>query len=445
MPSPKIKYVKDKKGNIIYPRTISKAIMFEDGENLDTKAGNLKPIASEEEALTGYSNSVLMTPLRTKQMIDYHNITSFNAEYDEENKMLHLKSKPSTSTGGSSGGLTTPQINSLWSLMQKMSFAQVVSKEELDYFKATWGVKTSEDLTEKDVVSITVTYTGGEVEEATPLTDLEGITVKAKLTDGSTMTVQEYTLSGEIKVGVNIITVTFKGKKATFSVTGVGNQTPSNELPTEGLLDFFDLRTCSYDNNKNNTALTTISPSSDNTKGQLYAWLQSMVNTQSEYGMKLSRAFLYDKDGGTDQSTLGSTYTVATLGYTSGAYGGYMYSTGFTGSNLTIAGLRPSYTNTSDSSVKVTQESYGNSRPSGYHTFITVVDNNIMKQYVDGVLAKTWDGNDYDDFKEWESQVKIENTDSLTGMCTALAVYNKALSDIEVTDIQAFLESLEVK
>lgn len=41
MANPKIKYAKQKNGEVFYPRTIAKAMLFEDGENLETKCGEL--------------------------------------------------------------------------------------------------------------------------------------------------------------------------------------------------------------------------------------------------------------------------------------------------------------------------------------------------------------------------------------------------------------------
>ena len=70
---------------------------------------------------------------------------------------------------------------------------------------------------------ITVNYTGGEVPVGTSVNELTGITVTAVYSDGSTENVTGYSfLSNSISsVGDNNIAVTYGGKTATFTVTGI--------------------------------------------------------------------------------------------------------------------------------------------------------------------------------------------------------------------------------
>lgn len=69
--------------------------------------------------------------------------------------------------------------------------------------------------------SISATYSGGDVEVGTDLTTLTGVVVTATYSDGSTVTVSGYTLSGEIAEGENVITVSYRGKTTTFTVVGI--------------------------------------------------------------------------------------------------------------------------------------------------------------------------------------------------------------------------------
>ena len=73
---------------------------------------------------------------------------------------------------------------------------------------------------EATLVSITASYSGGDVAIGTALSALTGISVMAVYSDGSTATVTDYTLTGEIAEGDNIITVTYEGKTAIFVVVG---------------------------------------------------------------------------------------------------------------------------------------------------------------------------------------------------------------------------------
>ena len=86
--------------------------------------------------------------------------------------------------------------------------------------------------------SISATYTGGEVAVGTSLDSLTGITVTAHYSDGSTDTITDYALSGEIVEGKNTITVSYGGKTTTFTVTGVaesgGEEVAVTELGSSG-------------------------------------------------------------------------------------------------------------------------------------------------------------------------------------------------------------------
>jgi hypothetical protein len=82
--------------------------------------------------------------------------------------------------------------------------------------------------TEVTLSSISATYSGGDVTVGTAVTDLTGIVVTATYSDGSTQTVTDYTLSGEITEGSNTITVNYSGKTTTFTVMGVAESEPEN-------------------------------------------------------------------------------------------------------------------------------------------------------------------------------------------------------------------------
>lgn len=74
---------------------------------------------------------------------------------------------------------------------------------------------------EVTMTGISAVYTGGDVAIGTAVTELEGITVTAHYSDGSTQVVEKYALTGTIKEGSNTIVVSFNGFNTSFSVTGV--------------------------------------------------------------------------------------------------------------------------------------------------------------------------------------------------------------------------------
>lgn len=79
------------------------------------------------------------------------------------------------------------------------------------------------------LISISATYTGGDVAVGTSLGSLTGITVTGTYSDGSTANITGYTLSGTIAEGSNTITVSYGGKTTTFTVTGVAGGETSGD------------------------------------------------------------------------------------------------------------------------------------------------------------------------------------------------------------------------
>ena len=65
------------------------------------------------------------------------------------------------------------------------------------------------------------------------------------------------------------------------------------------------------------------------------------------------------------------------------------------------------------------------------------------KLYVNSKLVATHDGNNYDDFVSWSTTAGTKNLGS-NNYLTLYALYNKALSEVEVTEAMAYLKTLEV-
>lgn len=106
--------------------------------------------------------------------------------------------------------------------------------------------------------SISATYTGGEVTTGTALSDLTGIVVTATYSDGTTKTVTGYTLSGTIAEGGNTITVSYSGKTATFTVTGVVESGGEEADPLYPLESCNNVTVLDRYNNANKPALLTV-------------------------------------------------------------------------------------------------------------------------------------------------------------------------------------------
>jgi hypothetical protein len=86
------------------------------------------------------------------------------------------------------------------------------------------GIETDDGGDEPEevtLVGISATYSGGDVEAGTNVSDLTGIKVTATYSDGSTKNITGYSLAGTIAEGDNTITVSYEGFTATFVVTGI--------------------------------------------------------------------------------------------------------------------------------------------------------------------------------------------------------------------------------
>lgn len=125
-------------------------------------------------------------------------------------------------------GLTTTQITALDNMFKVCAYTSEDISTQYEAFKTAFGI--GDTPTDKTLTSISVEYSGGDVAVGTALTNLTGITVTATYSDNSTATVTDYILSGTINEGANTITVTYQGKVASFTVTGVSQSTINNIL-----------------------------------------------------------------------------------------------------------------------------------------------------------------------------------------------------------------------
>lgn len=136
-------------------------------------------------------------------------------------------------------GLTTAQVKALDGMFKVAAYIKADVSVEYSAFKTAFGIEDSGDTEpEKTLTSISATYTGGDVAVGTAVSDLTGIVVTAQYSDGTSETVNGYTLSGTIAEGSNTITVSYGGMTTTFAVTGIaesggdgnGNDPPFDDI-----------------------------------------------------------------------------------------------------------------------------------------------------------------------------------------------------------------------
>ena len=217
------------------------------------------------------------------------------------------------------------------------------------------------------------------------------------------------------------------------------------EMPTNGLVDLFDFRNCEYDN----SSTTKIKATKGN--GGLYGWFNSGVEKQdAKYGIKSSKTYSYSTDYSTNGASANSSFTQVFMSYFSTNTGNNPLFNPTWGklSNVGALTFTPAYIDTTDASKKLANENIAGSR-GGWIRIILSVDATTKncKLYVNDKCVSTHDGNSITDFKNWATNISMKllnvNTNGDYYM-TQFALYNKALSEVEVTEAMAYLKTLEV-
>ena len=233
--------------------------------------------------------------------------------------------------------------------------------------------------------------------------------------------------------------ITINSVTGNVIITAVAKKNSGALLPSNGLLANFDFR---------NKEMTSYNLSGwgnvykcDDETGN-YLTFGTSAKTAGQGGIEQYQfRDVRKKDNESKSVDLGTDFTVA------------MYSTGVpnilgsTGkSNVSVAKiiLVPKYINTSASEVTAGQTAPDISRDK-YMSLIITVSGSVIKMYVDGTLQKTYNGGEITDFKKWKSTPVQPLTVYNEGTVAATVMYNKALSDNDVTELHAYFKSLEVE
>ena len=212
-------------------------------------------------------------------------------------------------------------------------------------------------------------------------------------------------------------------------------------LPEDGLISYFDFRTTAYDN-ASSGGKTTIAPTKGS--GQLYMWAGNSISAQNEYGLKPAntRSWEYDQNGGTTATALGDAFTAIQLTYGQSPKFGFAYSNVGAG-----WAFYPSYINASGNAVsanKVEGDKFNSDSKGDYNFTVVRADGATLTEIFD-TSRTTYNGGDIDGFSRWLDK-PCGNT-AQTGdnvYCTAMAIYNRALTDTEIEAAREFMKTLEV-
>ena len=262
---------------------------------------------------------------------------------------------------------------------------------------------------------------------------LSAITVTMGGTDITSSAVSGNTITISSVTGNVVITVTTTASSG--GSTGGG-------MVTDGLENYFDFRTATY-NNKGAGGSTIINATQGN--GSLYTWATDRVTEQGDYGMIVARSMIYNGTSvGTTTTSLGTSFTVIFKCYIT-SLGSPLFDNGYASlSNTTKLTYRPKYKTTSGTG-NVDGVGLGERLSSGYDTVTLIVDGNICKLYFGTTLMQTNDGSTISDFQGWYDQLPGIVMLGAKGYLSQMAVYNKALSEVELVDMIEYLSSLEVK
>lgn len=171
-----------------------------------------------------------------------------------------------------------------------------------------------------------------------------------------------------------------------------------------------------------------------------------MVTEQNNYGMKIGRSMLYNANSvGTTSVSLGTSFTAIFKCYLTNTSSPLFFNEYAAASNVSKLNYKPKYKTTS-STANLAITSLGSRLGSGYDTVTLIVDGNISKLYFGTTLVQTNDGSTINDFQGWYDQLNgigiIGGNNN--GYLTQMAVYNKALSEVQLVDMIDYLKTLEV-
>lgn len=228
-------------GKLVLPSTWADCGKIQHGANVgaDPSADPALPVWAQ---LQGEIRKLRQNAWTEKQ------ITDIIASYLEENP-VEIPDLPQS-------GLTAEQIDALDKMFRVCAFTKDDVSAEHTAFKVAFGITDSgenggddsgdEEEPEVTLTGISATYSGGDAPAGITPSGLVGVVVTAHYSDGTSKTVTDYTLSGTIAMGENIITVTYQGMSATFTVIGVDSQSSGGfetDIPSQNLMGYYDMRT----------------------------------------------------------------------------------------------------------------------------------------------------------------------------------------------------------
>jgi hypothetical protein len=373
-------------------------------------------------------------------------VKSVNGQTPDENGNVNVE--------GGSGGMNTTAVNLLVTILRNAVYGtdQSANITALANALTSNGGGEEPDIPDEPDIPEPITYT-----ITNEMVNVTSSNMAASVTEGASYTA---TLTAADGYEISSVTVTMGGVDVTAdvyadsvisipAVTGnveivasaVEMQTEP-ELITDGLMAYFDFRTAAYDN-AGSGGSTLITPTQGN--GHLFTWANNAVTAQDEHGIISGRTLMYSSSASKTLTECGESFTWVFKSYHTGSK-----SPGFSKdyaslSNTMKIKYSPKY-KTASSTANVSAEGLGSRLSDAYELLFLVVDGSVCKLYFEDTLVKTVDGSSIDGFVNWLSTLNMSTclTGESLGYICQLAIYNKALSGVQITEMAEYLATLEV-
>ena len=256
--------------------------------------------------------------------------------------------------------------------------------------------------------------------------------------DTITVTMGDTDITSSVVSGTTITITSVTGNVVITVTTTESGSSSGGEMVTDGLVDYFDFRTVTEGTLSDGQ--TSILPTTGS--GCFYSW--GHINSQGEYGAKLASNVSYSANGTNSQTNCGTSFTWVFKSYMESAFSPLFSTTHAKPSNISKLNFTPKY-NTSSSAANCAGVDVGGNREAGYQCFIMTVNGNECKLYYEGVLVETKDGSTLTDFISWDDKLVMGILGGkANGYVCQVAIYNRALTDVEVVETNEYLKTLEV-
>lgn len=354
---------------------------------------------------------------------------------------------------GTGGGLTTVQINALHEMFKVCVFDDSQDADgAIAVFEEAFGLASGDDSNGEDTPEVTTYTIAYELVNITSNSSVfsvnEGASCSATLTaaDGYTMEGAAVTVTmGGVDVTayvyangvISIPAVTGNVEIVASAVHAEKESAP--KLNTDGLLGFFDFRNrakSSGDSSAGYYEAATVG------NGRLYAWAQKTA--ANEYGKDIA-AMQFCAGAGYTVHDFGSEFTWILKAYCDGGCTLTGASAYMTPSNQGTV-LAPKY-NTSASTGNVASTTVGKDWSRAYHTVAIRASGSKLHIFKNAEQIAEYDGADIDDFVSWYGKCTVNSmwaSENTILVSTAMAFYDRALTDVEIVEMDEYLKTLEV-